>query len=146
MDYMRQGMIQLDDLADVSVLALAEFWGIDALILAVKVATHVNLHPNFSGTEEDAQEAFDDDYGSTLRKAIRSGILPEALHQKQEIGGKEYANLRFAPEEMNLDSVDIAAKELENDPDVGRRFPLLGALNLLHYHRYVLKLGKRRYS
>ena len=136
-------MIRVDDLANANVLVLAEYLGVDALIMAVMVATYVNLHPNFSGTEEEAQEAFGDTYGISLKEAVIRGILPEALQKEQEhAGGKECANLEFAPETQGIDGVAITATELETDAladdNIVHRltFPLLGGLNWLHYHGY----------
>jgi len=137
LDYMREGMVQVNDLADVKVLALAEYLGMDKLILAIKVATYVNLHPFFSGTEDEAQQAFDTAYGGSLKSAITSGLLPKALQGQPEGRGIDYAVMNMgALEAQDPMSVMITAPELKSAPEQ-ENFNILGALNWLHYHGYA---------
>eukprot|EP00555_Chaetoceros_dichaeta_P006235 CAMPEP_0198257134 /NCGR_PEP_ID=MMETSP1447-20131203/6878_1 /TAXON_ID=420782 /ORGANISM="Chaetoceros dichaeta, Strain CCMP1751" /LENGTH=381 /DNA_ID=CAMNT_0043943957 /DNA_START=130 /DNA_END=1275 /DNA_ORIENTATION=+ len=139
LDYMREGVVQLNDLANLKVLLLAEYLGMDGLILAIKVATYINRNPTFSGTEEEAQQAFDAAYGMALKLSVISGLLPKALQGQPEEGGTDYAMITWASLPLlKQDSFRIIAPELESAPEPDdNQFPLLGALNWLHYHGYA---------
>jgi len=137
LECMREGMVQVNDLANVKVLALADYLGMEELILAIKVATFVNLHPTFPGTEDEAQQAFDNAYGS-FKSAITSGLLPKALQGQPEGRGTEYAVMNMGPIEAHyLRPVTITAPELNNVQEQGS-FTILGALNWMHYHGYTI--------
>lgn len=131
LEYMREGVIRIEDL-DAKVLIQAEYLGIDTLIAAVKVASYVNMQPNFSGSEEEAIQEFDSKYGGITR-AITSGHLPRYLKTRIE-GKDDYAILEFPPMEFYSDFVRIKSSKLENG---GKNFPLLGAINWLHFHGYT---------
>ena len=80
--YMRRGQIRVDDI-DESVLSLAEFLGIDQLLLAVKIRWYCNIGtgPIIIGlsttttTDEDIAIEFDKEHGG-IRRAMWSGLLP----------------------------------------------------------------------
>ena len=80
LDYMRDNTIKVEDI-DTTVLSLAEFLGIERLILAVKIRWYINIGkgPVVQGDEQIA-EAFDKEYGG-ISKAISSGLFPYFFKQ-----------------------------------------------------------------
>jgi hypothetical protein len=78
LDYMRDNIIKVKDI-DANVLTLAEFLGVERLILAVKIRWYINIGrgPVVEGDEQIA-EAFDKEYGG-MTKAISSGFHPYFL-------------------------------------------------------------------
>ena len=60
--YMRDGMIRVCDI-NARVLALAEFLGLEKLLLAVKVRWYQNIQGHVLSTEEEIAAAFDQEHG-----------------------------------------------------------------------------------
>lgn len=95
LSFMRKGCVDVEELASVDVLLLAEFLGMDKLLAAAKCRAYRNLHPEFraSGSDEEALEAFGAAYG-TVPEAVSSGVLPGALlPAARKRGPKEYCTL-----------------------------------------------------
>ena len=89
--YMRRGMIKVDDV-DIDVLILAEFLGLDRLILAAKVRWYCNIGkgPVSAKSDEDIAAAFDEVHGG-ISKAISNGLFPFFLKQDDVNADKDYA-------------------------------------------------------
>ena len=92
--YMRRGMMKVEDI-DTDVLALAEFLGVDRLLLAVKVRWYNNIGKGsvLSGDYETAA-AFDQEYGG-----ITAAISAD-LFQYFNIPGNSNAERDFATVEI----------------------------------------------
>ncbi len=89
--YMRRGMIKVDDV-DIDILILAEFLGLDRLILAAKVRWYCNIGkgPVSAESDEDIAAAFDEVHGG-ISKAISNGLFPFFLKQDDVNADKDYA-------------------------------------------------------
>ena len=93
--YMRRGVIRVHDI-DADLLALAEFLGVERLLLAVKIVSYQKLGvgPDLSNASaEEVAAAFDREHGGIM-KAISLGALPSSLtcdHNAQ----KDYEVLNF---------------------------------------------------
>ena len=89
--YMQRGMIKVDDV-DIDVLTLAEFLGLDRLILAAKVCWYCNIGkgPVSAKSDEDIAAAFDEVHGG-ISKAISNGLFPFFLKQDDVNADKDYA-------------------------------------------------------
>ena len=68
-------MIKVDDI-DESVLTLAEFLGIERLILAIKIRWYHNIGKgSVHSTNEEIAAEFDQKYGGIM-KAVSAGLFP----------------------------------------------------------------------
>ena len=80
LDYMRQGNIEIDDI-NTKVLSLAEFLGMERLLLAIKVRWYCNIGKGPVHTSDDEIAlAFDQEHGGIM-KAISAGLFPNFLKQ-----------------------------------------------------------------
>ena len=73
---MRRGLIKVEDV-DIGVLILAEFLGLERLILAAKVRWYCNIGkgPVSAESDEAIAVAFDEVHGG-ISKAISHGLFP----------------------------------------------------------------------
>ena len=127
--YMRRGMIKVDDI-DTDVLILAEFLGLEKLLLGVKVRWYCNIGrgPVLS-TEGEMASAFDQEHGG-IQKAISTGLFPLFLKQDDVNAEKEFATVSVAHELEDTDNVYIGVHECNIDENEARRCDsLVGALN-----------------
>ena len=135
--YMRQGMIDVSDV-DKNVLLLAEFLGVERLLLAVKIRAYRNLHPRIAPmSDEQIANWFDKKYGG-IRGALSSGVLPGSLTEEMVLQ-KEFAVMDLEPEGGNMrhDLVDISIDiNTSQTPDLAG-IHIIGALNWLNHHGYV---------
>jgi len=134
--YMRRGMIKVKDI-DTNVLALAEFLGMERLLLAVKVRWYCNIGkgPIVSGDEEIAG-AFDQEHGG-IPKAISTGLFPYFLKRNEVDVDKDLASMEFSEQGPYI-SVTIADSNggVTKSPAVEAGC-LVGALNGLHLKGYT---------
>jgi hypothetical protein len=137
--YMRQGMINATDI-DKNVLLLAEFLGVEHLLLAVRVRAYRNLHPRLAPmNDQQIASWFDKKYGG-IREALSSGVLPGSLTQHMEMQ-QEFAIMDLEPEGSNTNtrhdhiniSIDINRSQ---QPDL-ESIHIIGALNWLNHHGYI---------
>ena len=88
--YMRRGNIKVDDI-DTDVLSLAEFLGMERLLLAVKVRWYCNIGRGpVVNTNDEIAVAFDQEHGGIM-KAISAGLFPHFLKQNDVNTEKDYA-------------------------------------------------------
>ena len=94
---MRQGMIDLGNI-DVEFILLAEFLGVEKLLLAIRIRSYENLHPGLSSLNGDIDiaAAFDLKYEG-IRKALSNGILPGSL-TKEKSTKKQFAIIDLPPD------------------------------------------------
>ena len=101
--YMRSGMIKVDYI-DESALNLAEFLGLEKLLLAVKVRWYCNIgRGHVLSTDEEIAAAFDQKYGG-IRSAISAGLFPLFLKQDDVNAEKEYATVVVVHNEETIDN------------------------------------------
>jgi len=92
--YMRQGSIKVEDI-NTEVLLLAEFLGIERLLLAVKVRWYCNIGRGpVHTTDDEIAAAFDQEHGGIM-KAISSGLFQYFLKQNDNNAEREFATLRL---------------------------------------------------
>ena len=124
--YMRDGMIRVDEIS-ARVLTLAEFLGLEKLLLAVKVRWYCNIGrgPVLSKDEEIAA-AFDQEHGG-IRSAISAGLFPLFLKQDDVNAEKEYATV-FVHYVETINNRKYVVRERGNGDKL---YPdsLVGALN-----------------
>lgn len=78
LDYMRRGSIKVDDIST-DVLLLAEFLGIEKLLIAIKVRWYNNIgRGEVLNNDEEIATKFDEVYGG-ISKAISTGLFPYFL-------------------------------------------------------------------
>eukprot|EP00966_Prymnesium_polylepis_P114951 2656574-Prymnesium_polylepis.1 len=78
LSFMRSGQLKLpkeDPALAESILLEAEFLGLNGVSRVVKARAHRNWNPEWSGDDEAAATAFDEEHGGLL-PAISSGVLP----------------------------------------------------------------------
>ena len=93
--YMRRGGIKIDDI-DTDVLLLAEFLGIERLLLAIKVRWFCNIGKGpVHSTDDEIAVTFDQEHGGIM-KAISSGLFRYFLKQNNVDAEKEFATLRIS--------------------------------------------------
>lgn len=136
--YMRRGIIKVDDI-DIDVLALAEFLGVERLLLAVKVCWYCNIGkgPVLSEVEAIAA-AFDQEHGGIL-KAITAGLFPCFLRHDDVNVEKDFAVVQCSSDEPYIDT-PVRVSELaqgERDPSISCG-GLIGALNGIYAKGYTL--------
>ena len=132
--YMRSGMIKVDYI-DESALNLAEFLGLEKLLLAVKVRWYCNIgRGHVLSTDEEIAAAFDQKYGG-IRSAISAGFFPLFLKQDDVNAEKEYATVLVHYEE-SIDKMKYVVRESVN---WDKLYPdsLVGALNGIHTKGYT---------
>ena len=133
--YMRRGNIKVRDI-DTDVLALAEFLGIERLLLAVKIRWYYNIGkgPVFSKDEEIAA-AFDHRYGGIM-KAVSAGLFQYFLKQDDI-----YAEKDFAKFTIMYSSIEGVPRHFfvvkESGETLERISGPVGALNGLHQKGYT---------
>lgn len=138
LEYMRQGMIDVSDIKK-NVLLLAEFLGVEQLLLAVKIRAYRNLHPSLAPMS-DCQIAswFDKKYGG-IREALSTGVLPGSL-TKEMFLQKEFAIMDLAPIHENEAEHELVKINIDvnrgQEPDL-EFIHIIGALNWLNHHGYV---------
>jgi len=135
--YMRRGSIKVKDI-DTDVLLLAEFLGIERLLLAVKVRWYCNIGRGpVHTTDDDIALAFDQEHGGIMR-AISSGLFPYFLKQNDVNAEKEFATVRISKEA-------VAGRDRPQKctlKEVGKSGPehkavIHGAMNCLHLKGYT---------
>ncbi len=134
LDYMRQGMMKIEDI-DTSVLILAEFLGLDRLLLAVKVRWYCNIGkgPVVVGSDEAIAAAFDEVHGGILN-AISSGLFPFFLTQNKFDAEKDLAVMT-----VYTDNMQVVVQEIVNNipgPTIGCG-GIFGALNGIHRNGFT---------
>ena len=133
-EYMREGMIKVDDI-DESVLALAEFLGVERLLLAVKVRWYHNIGRGpVHSTNEEIAAAFDQRYGG-IRNAISAGLFPYFLKQDDTHAEKDFAVFSINPKSLLFHTYGIKMIG-EPDSDFQSVSDIIGALNSLHMKGY----------
>ena len=138
--YMRSGQIKVDDI-DEGVLLLAEFLGIDQLLLAVKIRWYCNIGtgPIIGLTmDEDIAIAFDKEHGG-IRNALLSGLFTYFLKQNDVNAEKDLATLSiFSPPDESEVGISICEIDQTNTPVVVPAGCLVGALTGLHAKGYTV--------
>ena len=142
---MRRGIIKITDI-DTDVLALAEFLGMERLLLGVKVRWYNNIgrgpvHLN----DEDIAVAFDEEHGGIIR-AISSGLFPYFLKPNVDAKKDLAAMIIWRPDDNDLRTHTISIKEVkkqaEDDTNTSGNMELagclIGALNGLHLKGYTV--------
>jgi len=125
--YMRRGNIKVDDI-DTDVLSLAEFLGMERLLLAIKVRWYRNIGKGpVVSTDDEIAVAFDKRGGM---KAISSGLFPYFLRPNDVDADKDYAVLSITDEGYKLKEAGKSGPEHET-------YGIYGALNSLHLKRYT---------
>ena len=139
--YMRRGQIRVDDI-DESVLSLAEFLGIDQLLLAVKIRWYCNIGTGpiiigLSTTDEDIAIEFDKEHGG-IRRALSSGLFPYFRKQDDVNAEKDLATLSiFSPPDES--EVGISICEIDQSNNIHQPAGcLVGALTGLHAKGYTV--------
>jgi len=88
--YMRRGNIKVDDI-NTDVLSLAEFLGMERLLLAVKVRWYCNIGRGpVVNKDDEIAVAFDQEHGGVM-KAISSGLFPYFLKPNDIDYEKDFA-------------------------------------------------------
>ena len=97
LDYMRRGNIEVGDI-NTNVLSLAEFLGMERLLLAIKVRWYCNIGRGpVVTTDEEIVAAFDQEHGGIM-KAISSGLFQYFLKQNDVDAENEFATVRISKE------------------------------------------------
>jgi hypothetical protein len=133
LSYMRKGFINIDDLADVDVLLLAEYLGIEKIISATKVTCFRNMHPSSMATEDVAFTKFHEEAGASIKDAVKAGVLPRYLLECKP-RAREYAILRF---HHGMGVVDAHGITTEDEHEETVTLPLLGCINWLSHYGYT---------
>jgi len=95
--YMRRGNIEVGDI-NTNVLSLAEFLGMERLLLAIKVRWYCNIGRGPVHTiDNEIASAFDEEHGGIMR-AISSGLFQYFLKQNDIDEEKESATIRISKE------------------------------------------------
>ena len=140
LDFMREGFIKIDDINE-RVLALAEFLGVERLLLAVKIRWYHNIGrgPVLSLDEEITSE-FDQKYGG-ITKAISAGLFPHFVKQDDINADKDYAVLitSYDPigERAQIIIPTTSVKLVGEQAPEKKARGLAGALNGLHMKGYT---------
>ena len=136
LDYMRQGMIKVEAI-DINVLILAEFLGLDRLLLAVKVRWYCNIGkgPVDADSDEAIAVAFDAVHGG-ISKAISYGLFSFFLNQDNVNAEKDRAIMTVFGEQFGK---VVSVNEIV-DGTCGPSIVcggIFGALNGLHATGYT---------
>ena len=131
-EYMREGMIKVDDI-DESVLTLAEFLGVERLLLAVKIRWYHNIGKGpVHSTDEEIAAAFDQRYGGIM-KAMAAGLFPHFLKQDDVHAERDFAIMRIEDDPDNR----VKVKEVGKPIPEQRASSNIGGLNGLHRKGYT---------
>ena len=131
--YMRRGNIKVEDI-DTDVLALAEFLGIERLLLAVKVRWYHNIGKrSVLTTADEIAAAFDTEHGG-VRNAIAAGLFPLFRKQDDVNADKDYAILTITKVDGSNRRL-ITVNEVPGPKEETEA--IVGALNGLHLKGYV---------
>ncbi len=141
LDYMRMGMIKIEDV-DTNVMILAEFLGLDRLLLAVKVRWYCNIGKGPVTAESDVAVAalFDTVHGG-ISKAISDGLFPLFLKQDDVHAEKDLAVMT-----VYTDDMQVIVHEIVNGnpgPTIGCG-GIFGAVNGLHRNGYTFPGNRLR--
>jgi len=97
---MRQGSIRIGDI-NTETLLLAEFLGMERLLLAIKVRWYCNIGKGpVHNTDDEIAAAFDQEHGGIM-KAISSGLYQYFLKQNDVDAEKEFATICISVEAPN---------------------------------------------
>jgi len=148
--YMRRGNIKVEDIST-NVLSLAEFLGMERLLLAIKVRWYCNIGRGpVVTTDDEIAMAFDEEHGGIM-KAISSGLFPH-FSKQNDIGAEKEFAVFYANWEIDGDKIH-ALKEIGNPENPGehRVYGAIGALNGLYLKGYTdyesqLKTSEERYT
>ncbi|KAL7538348.1 hypothetical protein ACHAWF_006056 [Thalassiosira exigua] len=124
------GMIKIEDV-DADLLALAEFLGVERLLVAVKVRSYQNigLGPDMSkATAEEVAAAFDRVHGGILQAVLSRSLPTSLLHTTHP--KKDFAVLTFGQLDINI-----------RHGGESFRSSIAGTLNWLSENRYTKKEG-----
>ena len=132
-EYMREGMIKVDDI-DEGVLTLAEFLGVERLLLAVKVRWYHNIGRGpVLTTADEIAAAFDQMYGGMMN-AISAGLFPYFLKQDDTHAEKDFAVFRINFDPYVTYSITIIGQaDSDFQPVVS---DIIEGLNSLHMKGY----------
>ena len=135
--YMRRGNVKVGDI-NTDVLSLAEFLGMERLLLAVKVRWYCNIGKGpVVATDEEIAVAFDQEHGGIM-KAISSGLFQYFLKQNDNDAEKEFATVRISKETVaSREGVAFHLKEVGKPGPERRTGGLPAALNCLHLKGYT---------
>ena len=140
LNYMRQGMIEVEDV-NPDVMILAEFLGLDRLLLAVKVRWYCNIGKGPAAAEsDDAIAALFDKVHGGISTAISNGLFPLFLKQDDVHAEKDLAIMTVS------DDMQVIVHEIVNGnpgPTIGCG-GIFGALNGLHRNGYTLPGNRMR--
>ena len=147
--YMRRGVVMVDDI-NIDVLLLADFLGIERLLLAVKVRWYCNIGKGpVVTTDDEIAVAFDQQHGGIM-KAITSGLFPHFLKPNDVDAEKEFATIRISKEASTTPGggpsmISYIIKEV-GKPSPGHSINggLHIALNGLHLNGYMHHENKLR--
>ena len=138
LEYMRRGLIKVEDV-DIGVLILAEFLGLNRLILAVKVRWYCNIGkgPVSAESDEAIAVAFDEVHGG-ISKAISNGLFHFFLRQDDVDADKDLAVVSVSCEH----DYQVFVDKIVNDTPIPRircgRGGIIGACNGLQADRFLL--------
>ena len=149
--YMRRGNIKVDDI-DTDVLSLAEFLGMERLLLAIKVRWYCNIGRGpVVTTDDEIAAAFDQEHGGIM-KAISSGLFPHFLKPNDVDAEKEFAVFNFSRE---IDGEPMHTLKEIGNPENREEHRVygwaVGALNGLYLKGYTnyesqLKTSEEKYT
>jgi hypothetical protein len=133
--YMREGIIKVEDI-DIHVMILAEFLGMERLLLAIKVRWYCNIGkgPVDLESDEAIATAFDEVHGGIM-KAISTGLYPAFLNQNELTAESDIAIMTVSRGSMN-----VVVNEIVNGTTTGPTidcYGIIGALNGLHANGYT---------
>ena len=138
LDYMRRGSIKIKDV-DTDVIFLAEFLGIERLLLAIKVRWYCNIGKGpVVATDDEIAVAFDQEHGGIM-KAISSGLFQYFLKQNDIDAEKEFATFHIS----RLEAPGARPQSKYKLKEIGKPGPerntggISGALNGLHLKGYT---------
>lgn len=142
--YMRRGLIRVDDI-DTDVLALAEFLGVEKLLLAVKVRWYGNIGKGpVHDRDEETAAAFDREHGGIL-KAVSAGLFPFFRRRNDVDPDVDYAMMRVHYRSQLRDEifnpVSVTVHDVRSGAAVECRSMMIGALNGLYADGYELHGG-----
>jgi len=157
LDYMRDNIIKVEDI-DTNVLTLAEFLGIERLILAVKIRWYINIgrgpviidRRRRGDQDERIAEAFDKEYGG-ISKAISTGLYPYFLKRDDSNCEKDMAVMTvtnfgtynvFLPDTIQITEatkppISIEGREVISPSLDAGSGNIVGALNWLQLNGYT---------
>lgn len=138
LSYMRKGMIRIKDI-DVDALFLAEFLGMERLLLAIKVRWYINIGQgpivDILESDDAIATAFNEVHGGIV-KAISNGLYPSFQEQDNVNAEQDLALLTVYEE--NYDSRVYVERIVNGVPGVPIECDgIFGALNGLHANGFT---------